>query len=93
VGAAKQVTDGLANSLSDFTASRGAGVHLRRAVEVLEIVVGDVARGGAQAEMMEIWWAVERKCMYLDAVAVMDARIGEAGRVGGESQRLRRHSE
>jgi hypothetical protein len=35
---------------------------------------------------------VERKCMYLDAVAIMDARIGEAGHVGGESQWLRRYS-
>lgn len=42
--------------------------------------------------MMEIWWMVERKSMYIDAVAMMDARIGEADRVGGESQRLRRHS-
>jgi hypothetical protein len=91
--AAKNVADQLASTLSNFTASRGACVGLRRAAETLETVDGRVARGGAEAEMMEIWWMVERKCMYLDAVAMMDARIGEVGRVGEDSQRLRRHSQ
>jgi hypothetical protein len=90
--AAKGVVGEQASSLSNFSFSRGASLQLKRAADVLETVAGDVARGGAAAEIQDIGWAVERKCMYWDAVAMMDARIGEVGRVGGVAQRLRRHS-
>ena len=90
--ATKAVAGELANSVSNFDAIRGARSSLKRAAEVLETVAEDIARGGARAEMKEVCWAVERKCMYWDAVAMMDARIGKVGRVETVSQRLRRHS-
>jgi hypothetical protein len=45
-----------------------------------------------EGKMKEVCWAVERKCMYWDAVAMMDARIGEVRQVEAVSRRLRRHS-
>ena len=90
--ATKAVADELANSVSNFDAIRGARLSLKRAAEVLETVTKDVTRGGARAKMKEVFWAVERKCMYWDAVAMMDARIGVVRQVEAVSRRSRRHS-
>jgi hypothetical protein len=43
-----------------------------------------IERGGAAVEVTEIRWAVERKCMYWAAVALMKARI-DVGLGGGIS--------
>jgi hypothetical protein len=83
-GEARNVADGLDNGLSDFEIFRNLGMQCRRAAAELKNLVESVTRGGPAAEMMEIRWMVERKCMYLDAIAMMNARIGEAGRVRGE---------
>ena len=86
------LTKELENSMSNCGALQHLTLHYRYAAEGLKVVVKNVARGGADAELMEIRWTVERKCMYWDAVAMMDARIGEAGRVDEVSQQPRRHS-
>ena len=90
--AARIMADALDNGMSNFAVFRGPSQYFKHAVAGLKAVVESLARGGAEAEMMEIRWAVERKCMYLDSVAMMDARIGEVGHVEGASRRLRRHS-
>jgi hypothetical protein len=73
-------------------ALRHLGAHYWYVAEALNVVLQSVARGGADAEITELRWTVERKCMYCDAVAMLNARIGEANYVGGVAQRLRRHS-
>jgi ATP phosphoribosyltransferase regulatory subunit HisZ len=86
------LTERLENGVSSFGALQHPSAHYKPAAEGLKTVVESLARGGPEAEMMEIRWMVERKCMYWDAVAMMNARIGDAGRVEGGSQRPRRHS-
>jgi hypothetical protein len=87
------LTERLENGVSSFGALQYPSAHYKLAAEGLKAVVESLARGGPEAEMMEVRrWIVERKCMYWDAVAMMNARIGEAGRVEGVSQRPRRHS-
>jgi hypothetical protein len=86
------LTKELENSMSNCGALQHLVLHYRYAAEGLKVVVKNVARGGADAELMEIRWTVERKCMYWDVVAMMDARIGEADRVDEVSQQPRRHS-
>jgi hypothetical protein len=86
------LTKELENSMSNSGALQHLILHYRYAAEGLKVIVKSLTRGGADAEMMEIRWTVERNCMYWDAVAMMDARIGEVGHVGGMAQRPRRHS-
>ena len=87
-----RLTERLETSHANFGALQHIRVHHRHAVEGFKAVIASVVRGGPESEMMEIRWAVERKCMYWDAVAMMKARIGEAARVDEVSQRPRRHS-
>lgn len=86
------LTEKLENGVSSYGALQHPGTHYKLAAEGLKTVIESLARGGPEAEMMEIRWMVERKCMYWDAVAMLNARIGEASHVGGVSQRPRRHS-
>lgn len=89
---AKLLTEELDNSLSNFGVFQGVSGHYGRVAERLSSVIEEVGRGGAEAEIMEIRWAVERKCMYWADVDMMDAQVGEGRLVGGASQRPRRHS-
>ena len=63
-----------------------AGTDCRRAMNYLRLAYGWIVPESAAAEMAEIRWAVERKCMYWSAVTMMKARIGEAARARGSGQ-------
>jgi hypothetical protein len=90
VETAEVLTEELETGMLYSGALRHLGAHYRYVAEALKVVLQSVARGGADAEMTELRWTVERKCMYCDAVAMLNARIGEANYVGGVVQRLSR---
>jgi hypothetical protein len=58
------------------------------------IIVNDIVVDFVRAQMAEIGWMIERKCIYWAAAAMMDAQIEEAGRAGvpGETNELSRES-
>lgn len=81
----------LAEDLDDSASGLGffeaAAVECRRARESVGKATDDVVKGGAEAaQMVEIRWFIERKCMYWAAVAMVDARLEEAGCAGGSGE-------
>ena len=50
------------------------------------IIVNGIVVDVVKAQMAEIGWMIERRCMYWAAAAMMDARIEEAGRAGGPDE-------
>jgi hypothetical protein len=77
--------------LSNMTLGVGffeaAAVDCKRAQESADKATMSIALEVARAQMVEIRWAVERKCMYWAAVAMMnariDSRVDDTGHAGG----------
>jgi hypothetical protein len=78
VETAEALTGELETGMLYSGALRHLGAHYRYVAEALKVVLQSVARGGADAKITELRWTVERNCMYCDAVAMLNARIGEA---------------
>jgi hypothetical protein len=80
VGEVIDLAENLNDSVRGFGFFDVAGTDCRRAMDYLRVAHGGIVPESAAAEMAEIRWAVERKCMYWSAVTMMRARVGEAAR-------------
>jgi hypothetical protein len=86
VNEVNEQAENLNDSMREFGFFDVAEPDCRRATERLRVAYGGIVPGSATAELAEIRWAVERKCMYWAAVTMMEARIGEAAYAGGSGQ-------
>jgi len=74
----------LGDSTFGFGVLEAAAVDCRRARGSVGKTADGILKGGVEAaQLAEIRWVVERKCMYWAVVAMLDARIEEAGRAEG----------
>jgi hypothetical protein len=87
VNEVNEQAENLNDSMRGFGFFDVAEPDCRRATERLRVAYDGIVPGSAAAELAEIRWAVERKCMYWAAVTMMKARIGEDAHVGGPGQR------
>jgi len=62
-------------SVLGFEFFEAAELHSKSADHSVKKAMEWIERGGVAAESTEIRWAVERRCMYWAAVAMIDARI------------------
>jgi hypothetical protein len=74
----------LEDAVSGFPALQGAVDGIR---EMLDGMCEAIDRDGAEVEMAELRWLVERKCMYWAAIDVMVGRMVELERDGDQKRR------
>jgi hypothetical protein len=87
----KVAAEDLDDSTLGFGFFEAAAVDCRRARESVGKATGGIVDKAAQVS--EIRWVIERKCMYCAAIDMMDARIGEAGRAEASGEAKESSSE
>lgn len=65
----------LADTTSGFTVYHAVDSDLRRAQRHLKLLGEKIESGGAEADILEIRWAVERKCVYWAAVDIVAVKL------------------